>query len=113
MRALASLIRSSTWVPTGRISTTGSIRPVGRTTCSVISSPASRYSYGPAWPRRARGQRSSNSSKRSGRLSSADGRRKPNSTRVSLRERSPLNMAPICGMVTCDSSMTSSASAGR
>ncbi len=47
MRALASLIRSSTWVPTGRISTTGSIRPVGRTTSSVISSPASRYSYGP------------------------------------------------------------------
>ena len=41
----------------------------------------------------------SHSSNFSGRLSSADGRRKPYSTSVSLRERSPLYMAPSCGMV--------------
>ena len=40
----------------------------------------------------------SHSSNRSGRLSSADGRRKPYSTSVSLRERSPLYIAPSCGI---------------
>ena len=39
------------------------------------------------------GARCSHSSKRSGRLSSADGRRKPNSTSTSLRARSPRNIA--------------------
>jgi hypothetical protein len=58
------------------------------------------------------GLTASHSSKRIGRLSSADGRRKPYSTRVSLRERSPLYMAPTCGTLTWDSSITSSA-AGR
>ena len=28
--------KSSTWARTGRISTSGSIKPVGRTTCSMI-----------------------------------------------------------------------------
>ncbi|MCY1427368.1 hypothetical protein D9M71_432120 [compost metagenome] len=55
----------------------------------------------------------SHSSKRIGRLSRAEGRRKPYSTRVSLRERSPLYMAPTCGTLTWDSSITSKASAGR
>jgi hypothetical protein len=55
----------------------------------------------------------SNSSKRSGRLSSAEGRRKPYSTRFSLRERSPRYMPPSCGMVTWLSSMIISASCGR
>ena len=59
------------------------------------------------------GLTASHSSKRSGRLSSAEGRRKPYSTRVSLRERSPLNIAPTCGTLTCDSSITSSELAGR
>ena len=49
--------------------------------------------------------RSRNSSKRSGRLSSADGSRNPNSTSVCLRERSPSYMPPIWGTVWCDSSM--------
>ena len=42
----------------------------------------------------------SHSSKRSGRLSSAEGSRKPYSTSVSLRARSPRYIAPICGTVT-------------
>ena len=37
---------SSTWLATGRISTTGSMRPVGRTTCSTIC-PAFSASYLP------------------------------------------------------------------
>ena len=55
----------------------------------------------------------SNSSNLSGRLSSADGSRKPYSTSVSLRERSPRYIAPICGTVWCDSSMTSRKSFGK
>ena len=39
MRLCASLSRSSTWVRTGRTSTSGSTRPVGRTTSSVTASP--------------------------------------------------------------------------
>src|SRR5690606_2483637 len=114
-RALISPSTSSTWVATGRISTGGSTSPVGRTTSSVTSPSDSRSSYGPgvADTKIARGERASHSSNLSGRLSSADGSRKPNSTSVSLRERSPLYMAPICGTVTCDSSTTSSASGGR
>ena len=53
------------------------------------------------------------SSNDNGRLSSADGKRKPYSTRVSFRERSPLYMPPICGIVTWLSSTNSSASLGR
>ncbi|MNN37475.1 hypothetical protein D3C81_1514250 [compost metagenome] len=59
------------------------------------------------------GLAASHSSNFIGRLSSAEGRRKPYSTRVSLRERSPLNMAPTWGTVTWDSSITSRALAGR
>ena len=74
-----------------------------------------RASYGPgvAETKIICGASASHSSKRSGRLSSADGRRKPYSTSVSLRERSPLYMPPICGTVTWLSSTTSSASFGR
>src|SRR5206468_1999564 len=54
-----------------------------------------------------------NSSKRSGRLSSADGRRKPKSTRVCLRERSPSYIPPICGTVWCDSSTKTTKSEGK
>ena len=53
-----------------------------------------------------------NSSNCSGRLSSADGSRKPYSTSVVLRARSPLNMPPIWGRVTCDSSTTTRNRAG-
>ena len=65
---------------------------------------ASSYGPGVAETKIACGTCSMNSSKRSGRLSIASGRRKPWSTSVSLRERSPLYMPPICGTVTCDSS---------
>ena len=63
----------------------------------------------PASPRRrsSASRAARHSSNRSGRLSSALGSRKPNSTSVSLRERSPLYIAPICGTVWCDSSTIS------
>ncbi|CSI92128.1 Uncharacterised protein [Vibrio cholerae] len=67
----------------------------------------SSYSLGVADTKMVCGANASNSSNLSGRLSKAEGRRKPNSTSVSFRERSPLNIAPICGTVTCDSSMIS------
>ena len=51
-----------------------------------------------------RARASSNSSNLSGRLSSALGRRKPYSTSVSLRARSPRYIAWTCGTVWCDSS---------
>ena len=50
--------------------------------------------------------RSVNSSNRSGRLSMALGSRKPCSTSVDLRDRSPSYMPWSCGTVTCDSSIT-------
>ena len=46
-------------------------------------------------------------------LSSALGSRKPCSTRVRLRDASPSYIAPICGTVTCDSSMTTRKSSGK
>ena len=69
----------------------------------------------PASPRRrsSASRAARHSSNLSGRLSSALGRRKPNSTSVSLRERSPLYIAPICGTVWCDSSTTSRKSSGK
>jgi hypothetical protein len=57
--------------------------------------------------------RRSNSSNFSGRLSSADGRRKPYSTSVVLRERSPLYMALSWPIITWLSSRNISASRGR
>ena len=69
----------------------------------------------PASPRRRRAAApcARNSSKRSGRLSSADGSRKPKSTSVCLRERSPSYMPPICGTVWCDSSTKTTKSFGK
>jgi hypothetical protein len=58
----------------------------------------------PAARRRRDGDRcgriASHSSKRSGRLSMQDGRRKPYSASVALRRKSPRYMPPICGTVT-------------
>ena len=54
-----------------------------------------------------------NSGKFSGRLSSALGRRKPYSTRTVLRDLSPSYIPPICGIVACDSSITSKKSFGK
>ena len=49
---------------------------------------------------------SSNSFNFNGLLSFAEGRRKPNSTKVFLREASPAYIPRNCGKVTCDSSIT-------
>ena len=57
--------------------------------------------------------RSYHSSKRSGRLSAAEGRRKPCSISMSLRERSPSYWPWIWGMVWCDSSSTIRKSLGK
>src|SRR6266852_3105176 len=66
---------------------TGSIRPVGRTTCSTKTPPVRSISHGPGvaetkmvWPRIA-----SHSANLSGRLSMQEGGRKPNSAGVDLR----------------------------
>ncbi|MCY1233266.1 hypothetical protein D9M72_458040 [compost metagenome] len=85
---------SSTWCVAGRTSTSGSISPVGRTSCSTTL-PAWSFSYcaGVADTKMHWRTRFSNSSSLSGRLSSALGRRKPYSTSVTLRARSPLYMA--------------------
>ena len=55
---------------------------------------------GRASPRRApmAGRMASHSSKRSGRLSMQEGRRKPYSASVALRRKSPRYMPPICGI---------------
>ena len=54
-----------------------------------------------------------NSSNVCGRLSIALGSRKPKSTSVDLRERSPSYMPPICGTVWWDSSMKQTKSSGK
>ena len=84
-------------------------------TCSTNSPPVWLSSYGPGVADRYTvcPIRSANSSQVSGRLSIADGSRNPKSTRLRLREMSPSYMPPICGTVTCDSSMTSRKSSGK
>ena len=68
---------------------------------------AASVSPGVALTRSAFGTRAQNSSKLSGRLSSALGSRYPPLTKPSFRERSPPCMARSCGSITCDSSATS------
>jgi hypothetical protein len=108
--------RSSTWPATGRTVISGSMRPVGRMICSTTT-PSVLLELVVAGVALTKStfcvQKPSNSSNLSGRLSSALGRRKPCSTRVSLRARSPRYMAPTCGMVWCDSSMSSRKSFGK
>ena len=58
------------------------------------------------------GRIASHSSKRSGRLSMQEGRRKPYSASVALRRKSPRYMPPSCGMVTWLSSTNTSALSG-
>ena len=92
---------SSTWVTAGRTSICGSTSPVGRTTCSTTWPLCSRSkSAGVADTNTVCGMIRLNSSNRSGRLSSAEGSLNPYSTRFSFRERSPLYIPPICGIVT-------------
>ena len=89
--------------------------PVGRMSCCTIWPLLRSSSYGPgvALMKMAWLTEPSNSSNVSGRLSSADGRRNPKSTRISLRVRSFLYMPTTCGTVMCDSSTTSSQSGGK
>ena len=54
-----------------------------------------------------------NSANVCGRLSIALGSRKPYSTSVDLRDRSPSYMPPICGTVWCDSSRKQTKSLGK
>ena len=127
----------------GRIVTSGSSTPEGRTTMSTMPTPsfssfaasdadaegifltspsgppppatsnepdahqAASVSPGVALTNSAFGTRAQNSSKFSGRLSSALGSRYPPLTSPSFRERSPPCMARSCGSITCDSSATS------
>jgi hypothetical protein len=62
----------------------GSIRPVGRMTCSTKTPPVRSISHGPGVADTCTvcGRMPSHSSNLSGRLSTQDGRRKPNSARV-------------------------------
>ena len=88
--------------------------PVGRISCSATTVEL-RSSNGPgvAETNTSCGTLRWNSSKRSGRLSSADGSRKPKSTSVCLRERSPSYMPPSCGTVWWDSSTKTTKSLGK
>ena len=86
-----SSMTSSTWekpsLETGRTSTGGAIRPVGRITCATKTPPARFISHSPGvaetWM--VSGRMASHSSNLSGRLSMQEGRRKPYSARVNLR----------------------------
>ena len=74
----------------------GSMSPVGRMICSTTTPPdCSSSRTAPAWreTKMVCAASSQNSSKRSGRLSSAHGSRKPYSTSVCLRARSPWYIA--------------------
>ena len=110
-----SAMMSSTWVAVGRTMQSGSVRPVGRTTCSEKTPPVRSISQVPgvAETKMVCGRNPSHSSNFSGLLSMQLGSRKPYSDSVLLRAKSPLNMAPICGTVTWLSSMISSAFSGR
>ena len=106
--------KSSTCISTGRISTGGSRRPVGRMTCSTNTPPVCSISHlaGVADTNTDCGRIASHSSNLRGRLSMHEGRRKPWSDRVILRLKSPLYMPPICGTDTCDSSAKTIALSG-
>ena len=110
-----SPVKSSIWFFTGRISTSGSTNPVGRITCSTKAPLHFSISYGPgvALTKITWLTNRSHSSNLRGRLSSAEGSRKPYFTSVSLRDRSPKYIPPICGTLTWDSSITSKKSFGK
>ena len=106
--------KSSTCVSTGRISTIGSSRPVGRMICSVKTPPVCSISHfdGVAETKTDCGRIASHSSNLSGRLSMQEGRRKPCSASVILRRKSPLYMPPIWGTETWLSSANTIALSG-
>ncbi len=88
--------------------------PVGRTICSTTRAECARSNCpGVAETNISCGVIDMNSSNVCGRLSSALGSRKPKSTSVCLRERSPSCMPPICGTVWWDSSRKHRKSSGK
>ena len=91
----------------------GSNNPVGLTTCSAITVDTSNSNFaGVADTKIHWFNFSENSSNLRGLLSRADGKRKPKSTSVVLRDLSPLYIAPIWLTVTCDSSKIIKESSG-
>ena len=114
VRALISPSRSVTWPSTGRTEMSGSSRPVGRMTCCAICVLFFRsYSPGVADTNTIWFSFDSTSSNLSGRLSNAEGRRKPYSTSVFLRAKSPPYIARTWGRVTWLSSTKSRKSSGK
>ncbi len=101
----SSSTRSATWPFRGRTSISGSTSPVGRMICSTTPFEIFR-SNGPgvAETKTSSGTRARNSGNFRGRLSRQEGSRQPNSTRLSLRLRSPLYIPWSWGTVTWDSS---------
>src|SRR5690606_9572789 len=93
----------------------GSINPVGRIICSINSPWVCSNSQGPgvAETNTVWGRKASHSSNFKGRLSLQDGKRKPYSLKVSLRERSPLYMPLSWGTVTWLSSTIKRAFFGK
>jgi len=78
MRLLISDSKSSTCVPTGRTSISGSNSPVGLTTCSIVCEAlSSSYFAGVADTKIIRGVRASHSSNFKGLLSKAEGNLNP------------------------------------
>ena len=106
--------RSSIWPSTGRTSTSGSTRPVGRMICSATRlARFNSYSAGVAETQSIWGILASNSGNFKGRLSKAEGMRKPYSTKLVFRAKSPRYMAPTWGKVTWDSSTMRRKSSGK
>jgi len=84
----------------------GSTKNVGRIICSTTWLEFSISNFdGVAEVKMIELVRSKNSLNFKGRLSKAEGKRKPYSTSISLRLRSPSYMPRICGIVICDSSI--------
>ena len=112
---LHSAITSSTWLFVGRTMQTGSISPVGLTSCSVNTPAVFSNSQGPgvAETKIVWGRITSHSSNFNGRLSKQEGSRKPYCERVDFLAKSPLYIAPICGTVTWLSSTIKRAFSGK
>ena len=110
-----SEMTSSTCVSVGRIIHSGSIKPVGLTSCSVNTPPVLSNSQGPgvAETKTVCGRILSHSSNFNGLLSRHEGNRNPYSDRVDFLAKSPLYIAPSCGTVTWLSSTISMAFSGR
>ena len=114
-RSRISCTRSSIWPLVGLTTTSGSMRPVGRMICSTDAVARDRARTAPASP--------------TGRPSGRSGRRTPPTSAAGCPSRWAAGSRgrrgsvcgtcrlrtspPICGTVTCDSSMTSRKSSGK